>query len=409
MRFVFRIAVILSGLAAFFLGIHGIAQSHMVSDGLHYVSGDIQGNARYMYEQEIRQVTDELREKWGRAATRHIQTMTRDAAAAAGGPSKGPAAHAERARKVYMTMLTPMVNATADDVDWYFRAVRVLVHRLLRHPASRGNHPVVVLIMPGVDKWKVDRLQRDGAITRHIEPLTYNDVAGQSAINMNSEPRWADQFSKLRIFEMTEYELIVYLDADILVMSSLEELFKTPPVANVPKHANYTCAYPSPELFNVTESFQEPAGYSNGVYPYTFAAVTDNGGANHTTPPAMTKDLNAGLLVVSPSKALFDRLLHLGRHPEVYEYARGMEQGLLRSAFRLDGPTPFTPLEWTYNGLWANMRDFPHLRTVHGKFWAVQKEKLAGLLPNRIIVEWWLALGEMEGYWSFAEGSAGLT
>ena len=51
-------------------------------------------------------------------------------------------------REVYSTFLSTRVGSNASqgefEYDWYFNSTRVLIHRLLRNPATRGRRHVVV-------------------------------------------------------------------------------------------------------------------------------------------------------------------------------------------------------------------------------------------------------------------------
>ena len=55
-------------------------------------------------------------------------------------------------KEVYATFLSTRVgsNAAEGEVehDWYYNATRVLIHRLLRNPYTRGRRQVVVLPVP---------------------------------------------------------------------------------------------------------------------------------------------------------------------------------------------------------------------------------------------------------------------
>jgi alpha-N-acetylglucosamine transferase len=81
----------------------------------------------------------------------------------------------------------------------------------------------------------------------------------------SDERNFKYMFTKLRIFEMFEFDKVVYLDADMLICNNIEVLFKVPHMSAV---------------------------IAGGLYP-----------GNESW-----KDFNAGFLVVEPNKALFDSL-----------------------------------------------------------------------------------------------------
>jgi alpha-N-acetylglucosamine transferase len=53
-------------------------------------------------------------------------------------------------KEVYATFLSTRIGSKATEGeferDWYFNSTRVLIHRLLREPDTRGRRRVVVLI-----------------------------------------------------------------------------------------------------------------------------------------------------------------------------------------------------------------------------------------------------------------------
>ncbi len=95
---------------------------------------------------------------------------------------------------------------------------------------ARGwPHATVAVVTPGVSSDVRERLARWWDRVVEVESIP------------NPHPReeqWFDYFedmySKLRIWNMTEYDKIVYLDSDILVTGSLEDLLDRPSFAAAP-------------------------------------------------------------------------------------------------------------------------------------------------------------------------------
>ena len=72
-----------------------------------------------------------------------------------------------------------------------------------------------------------------------------------------------------------------------------------------------------------------------------------------------------------------------------------MEQDLLSYAHRRDGPMPWTDITYTWTTTWPSMKEYQAgAVTLHEKFW---EENLKVDLGIRKL--WYLARGEMEGYW----------
>lgn len=124
--------------------------------------------------------------------------------------------------EVYATLLTGQRPETSEAIDHYYNATRILVHKLLRDPLTRDSRPVVVFVTPDVVQWKRQQLRMDGAIVRQIRNLSFIDAIGgltpewmtksDPAVLQNGgarESRWKDQFTKLQLLGMTEYNKII--------------------------------------------------------------------------------------------------------------------------------------------------------------------------------------------------------
>lgn len=53
----------------------------------------------------------------------------------------------------------------------------------------------------------------------------------------DSGPNWADSYTKLQAFKQTQYDRLIAIDSDSLLLGSLDELFFVPPAAAVMPHA----------------------------------------------------------------------------------------------------------------------------------------------------------------------------
>ncbi|CAI7804717.1 unnamed protein product, partial [Closterium sp. NIES-54] len=112
-------------------------------------------------------------------------------------------------RYAYVTLLCDDVMAPG---------ALVLVHSLKR---TRTPHDVVVLTM-NVSDGTAARLQLLGARVKQIEEaIPYPFPATPNRVAINKPCR----YSKLWMWTLTEYHRLVYVDADLLVLSSLDELF----------------------------------------------------------------------------------------------------------------------------------------------------------------------------------------
>ena len=164
--------------------------------------------------------------------------------------------------------------AIHDEDDGYFQGARVLTYQLIRSPTTRTNNsiPLLVLCTRDVSKRKRDQLKREGATIVLVEKLTAEWAVAAT-------PRWVDNLAKLRLFQLTEYSKICFIDADILVTAPLDGVFFD--------EATLTQAtLPNPAQIH-------PENESPLPRTYMFASHSDSMGYEHAWPPpvAMLQNL----------------------------------------------------------------------------------------------------------------------
>ncbi|CAA6662470.1 unnamed protein product [Spirodela intermedia] len=99
--------------------------------------------------------------------------------------------------------------------DEFLLGVRVL-GKSIRDTGTKKD--TVVLVSDGVSDYATRLLQADGWIVEHISLLENP--------NQVRPKRFWGVYTKLKIFNMTMYKKVVYLDADTIVVKSIEDLFK---------------------------------------------------------------------------------------------------------------------------------------------------------------------------------------
>ncbi|KAI8984011.1 nucleotide-diphospho-sugar transferase [Mycotypha africana] len=112
------------------------------------------------------------------------------------------------------------VTFLCDDVMG--EATEVLVYSLNK---TNTKHDILVLVLDEVTQRLRDRLEFLGAKTISIEQVKYpwdSDKARQKGFNK------ACRYSKLNLWRLTEYNKVVYLDADTMVANNMDELFEYP-------------------------------------------------------------------------------------------------------------------------------------------------------------------------------------
>lgn len=231
-------------------------------------------------------------------------------------------------KAAYVTLLTK---------SSYLPGVLVLDYTL----RSVGTcYPLVVMVTPSVPQECRDVLARRGIQLRDITAL-------ESLPNVHSlathDVRFRDTWTKLRVFELVEFERAVLLDADMIVMRNMDELFDI----ELPEDsiaATHVCACNPRKLPHYPPDWV-PANcaYTPLVHP-----------SGSTSPTKITKDsprphtqLNSGLVVLKPSLELAQSVYtHLHTSPLVPTWSFP-DQDLLADFFK----GRWEPLPWKYNAL----------------------------------------------------------
>jgi inositol 3-alpha-galactosyltransferase len=124
--------------------------------------------------------------------------------------SSSKAAKKASPKRAYVTFL-------AGDGD-YWKGVVGLAKGLRR---TRSAYPLVVAVLPDVPEDHRRKLTGQGCIVREIQPIYPPQSHTRFAMAY-----YVINYSKLRIWELVEYERMVYLDADIQVFDNMDELFE---------------------------------------------------------------------------------------------------------------------------------------------------------------------------------------
>jgi hypothetical protein len=230
----------------------------------------------------------------------------------------------------------------------YYPGVQAL-HSSLQ--VSDTDYPLVVMITASVaadTRAKLTALGSDTCIVREVEPLPLPCGTG-------GQPRYAcahfaDCWLKLHMWEWeSEFELLCYLDADMLVLKNMDELLerRPPPL----------CLRAVPECGCVSMR-------SQGRCFYSAAQAVASGGSGDG---GSTLYFNAGLLVLTPNRALLRTMMTALETCDLSAFAYA-EQDFLNLFFR----HRWEALKWTYNatkGLYAKHRedvwDLAQVRNLH--------------------------------------------
>lgn len=124
-----------------------------------------------------------------------------------------------------MTNTDRLAYATLLSTASYVPGVLALHRSLRRH--GRTRHPLVCVCSKSVDEDAVETLRRES-----IQCLTLaQEATGGKITPLNNNAgygHWNHTFDKLLLWQLTQFDKLVYLDSDMLVLGPLDELFEHP-------------------------------------------------------------------------------------------------------------------------------------------------------------------------------------
>jgi alpha-N-acetylglucosamine transferase len=208
----------------------------------------------------------------------------------------------------------------------------------------------------------------------------------------SNDPRFYDCWSKLTPFGLTEYDRVVQLDSDMLVLQNMDELMHL--ALDAPTKAGKGDKVFAASHACVCNPLNKPH-YPKDWVPENcgFTSQHDDPDAAQKTGAAPDFGLgmpNGGLQVVNPSKAVYDLILERLSDPSAMEYDFA-DQSLLGDLFR----GRWVALPYTYNAL-KTLRIFDHkviwrddeVKNVHyilsPKPWQEKEEE-----PSQETHAWW--------------------
>ena len=273
-----------------------------------------------------------------------------------------------------------------DSADEYFISTRVLGYQLMHSPktATKENIPFVVVCTQRVRESKKKQLEDDGATivtVEFIENPEWMDRAGISE-------RWATVITKMRIFQLTQFEKILLLDSDIFVVEPLDAIFQDP----------------STSLFNTDSEMIATEDEGKVPKQYMMAGQGQQRDWVHPYPPDPDEQMyGAGFFLTTPSNELFDYYMHVLYCPEGRFDPVFPEQNLMNYAHRRDGPMPWKDVDYKWTTTFPTMAEYEAgAKSLHHKWWWSSTDIPEHGL-NQLTTKWFQVRGEMEGYYNGLE------
>ncbi|POY74137.1 hypothetical protein BMF94_2949 [Rhodotorula taiwanensis] len=213
---------------------------------------------------------------------------------------------------------------------------------------NKSAYPLVVFATKELPQDARDILGRRGI---HVREIEYLQPPPDKQANLDEHDlRFQDTWTKLRVFEMAEYDRLVLLDSDMLCLRNMDELLEMP-LDEGWIAATHACTC------NPRKLSHYPSDWVPENCGHTQAKLTTPLAASDFSRPTHDR-LNSGAVVLRPSKATFDGIvsfLHTDERVPTYKFP---DQDLLADYFK----DKFLPISYRYNALKT-------LRYCHAPMW----------------------------------------
>ncbi|KAB8290760.1 hypothetical protein EYC80_008397 [Monilinia laxa] len=236
-------------------------------------------------------------------------------------------------KKVWTTLIT---NTS------YLSGLLTLDYSLKKH---NSKYPLVALYTDAFPPEGRAALEARGIPKQRIECL----LPKNGGKDYSNDPRFYDCWSKLAPFSLVEYERMVLLDSDMLVLQNMDELMDleldSPETAGKGDRvfaAVHAC------VCNPLKKKHYPVDWIPQNCAFTSQHATPSTAQTTGTPPSDTPLglMNGGLVVLNPSLGTYNAILaHLSSDAAInMDFA---DQSLLSDLFK----NRWVPLPYTYNAL----------------------------------------------------------
>jgi alpha-N-acetylglucosamine transferase len=262
-------------------------------------------------------------------------------------------------RLAYALLMASSIDQSEDlENDHYFVAARIVIWQLLHNPSTKTTNgaDVFVMVTPDVSASRIERLKKDGVKIRPVEVVhTPNDHWV-----VPEQPRLVAMMAKLRLWEMTEYSRILFLDSDFVLRSSLDGVFDDPGTQRMRT------------LDKATSNFTQLEGEAPLPETYLLASLPETSDSNHDFPPtniATPQYMNGGFFMLAPDLVMFEHMKSL-MDIEYSFNQKYMEQSLINYVHRKEGPMPWAETKEQWCIRYPNENDFEKgLVSMHEKWW----------------------------------------
>ncbi|GAM84198.1 hypothetical protein ANO11243_021910 [Dothideomycetidae sp. 11243] len=262
-----------------------------------------------------------------------------------------------RSKYAFATFLAGTTKELEYKDDNYLIATRILSYQLLHADETRSrdrNIPFIVAVTDRVKEPARERLRKDGATVIEVPGLKA-DWLGPTIES------WEHVMTKLRLWELVDFERIAFVDADTILTEPLDDIFADPAVEE-----RLTTVKIGSNIGNVQNNLPSS---------YVFAGNAEQQHEHHFPPTEEGRDwpnkayLNAGFFVMKPDLALLQHYIKVLNTANSFDSSLP-EQNLLNMVHDWKGAMPWQQLNTTLNIHYPKMADIDGgAHSVHEKWW----------------------------------------
>ncbi|KAL4809652.1 glycosyl transferase family protein [Aspergillus unguis] len=285
-------------------------------------------------------------------------------------------------KKVWTTLITNTA---------YLSGLLILDYSLRR---SRSKYPLLVLYTDSFPAEGHAALDLRGIAKRHV-PYLLPSVPKE----YTNDVRFYDCWSKLTPFSLVEYDRVVQLDSDMVVLQNMDELMDLeldPPAVGGSGTRVFAAAHAC--VCNPLHRSHYPKDWVPANCAYTTQHAAPNDAQKIGAPAATGLGIpNGGLQVVNPSQDIYDKIIAQLATPATssYEFA---DQSLLADMFH----GRWVALPYDYNALntirWKGVHDAiwrdEEIKNIHYILSPKPFEETADQRRQDPSHEWWYILNE---------------
>lgn len=256
----------------------------------------------------------------------------------------------------------------------------------MHQPETRSNTsiPYVVVVSSDVSQSKRARLEKDGAKVVVVDSISDPEW-------LNTIQQYQGVMTKLRVFQQTKYEKMLYMDADMLITRRMDAIFE-----------DEAAEIQRPKKHKDTKKEIAPLPSS-----FLLAGQAQQGDRVHRYPPDPSDEhaewMCSGFMVFKPSQEIFEYYTSIMERENSFD-PNFPDQNLLNYAHRWDGPMPWTNVYYKWTSTYPTIKEYAMgAAALHEKYWMdINRSEEEG---QNILGDMWLKVkSDMEAFYGNKNG-----